>query len=233
MPHPLEASNVSCARGEGAQASRVVEASARFEPGTLNLLHGPKGSGRNLFLRLLGLIEAPDQGEIAVLGKSTRGWSEAERSEVRSRHFGFVFESPFLLPSFNVVENIAMPYFKLTGATPEAAREQTAKVLEFVGLGELAGQGVEVLGPEQQWRVSLARALVTEPMALFVEGIDSVLRDDALIVFLELLAAARQLFGCAVFATASSRELAAFFGRAIEFSQGRMVRDEVPGGFAP
>ncbi len=210
--------------------SQVLEATAAFERATLNLIFGNKGSGKNLLLRLLGLMEKPDRGEIVLLGKSTRDWPDTERTEVRSRHFGFVFESPFLLPSFNVVENIAMPLFKLTGATPETAREHTTRVLEFAGLQHCSEASVEALPLWAQLRVSLARALITEPMALFVENLDTALRDDELINFLELLAAARRVFGCCIVVTAACRDLAAFGNRALEIEEGRIVRDWTPGG---
>src|SRR5690606_28508154 len=144
---------------------------------------------------------------IRLLGKSTCGWSEADRTDVRSRHLGFVFESPFLLPAFNVVENVAMPYFKPTGAEPEQARKQTDEALRFTGLEAEANTPVESLSLEAQWRASLARALVNTPMVLFVENVDHTLRDDALIRFLELLSAARRLSNCCVIATATAPDL--------------------------
>ena len=230
MPAPLALCEASCSRAVGAEMSQVVKASVALERATLNLVLGAPGSGKNLLLRLLGLMEKPDRGELFVLGKPTRDWPDAERTEVRSRHFGFVFESPFLLPSFNVVENIAMPLFKLTGATPESAREETQRVLDFTGLQALSETAVERLSLAVQLRVSLARALVTKPMALFVENVDAVLRDDDLICFFELLGAARRVFDCCIVATAAGRELVAFGSRAIEMEQGGIVRDWIPGG---
>ncbi len=227
---PLAAFQASCSRDAGAGMAQIFNATASFEKESFNLLFGRLGSGKNLLLRLLALMERPDRGEIAVLGKPTRQWSDAERTEVRSRHFGFVFESPFLLPSFNVVENIAMPLFKLTGATPESARERTQRVLEFTGLHPFAEAAVEPLPLSAQLRVSLARALITEPLALFIENLDAELRDGELIAFLELLGAARRAFGCCIIATAACRDLAAFGSRALEVEQGRIVRDWTPGG---
>jgi predicted ABC-type transport system involved in lysophospholipase L1 biosynthesis ATPase subunit len=229
-PTALAAHDASCSRADGGDMVQVLGASVAFEPTSLNLIFGNKESGKNLLLRMLGLMEKPDRGEIVVFGKPTRDWPDAERTEVRSRHFGFVFESPFLLPSFNVVENIAMPLFKLTGATPESAREQTSRVLTFTGLQQCAEASVETLPPWAQLRVSLARALITSPMALFIENLDSILRDDELVHFLELLAAVRRDFGCCIIATAACRDLAAFGGRALELSEGRIVRDWIPGG---
>ncbi len=230
MNFPLEARNVNCSRAIGAETTQLLDATVAFEPATLNILFGAKGCGKNLLLRLLGLIERPDRGEVLILGKTTQAWTEEQCTEVRSKHFGFVFEAPFLLPSFNVIENIAMPLFKLMGVPPEEAREHTTRVLDFVGMAHCAEAATETLPLWAQLRVSLARALVTTPVALFVENLDVALSDDELISFLELLATARRVFGCTVLVTATSRDLAPFGGRALEFAEGRIVRDWNPGG---
>ena len=226
----LLARDVSCSRTFGCETERLADVTLGFEPATLHLLFGGSGSGRNLLLRLLGLIARPDAGEILVTGESTRDWTDDQCNALRSRYFGFVFEAPLLLPSFNVVENIAMPFFKLTEATPEQAREETRRVLEHVGMAEYADASVEALPVWAQQRVALARALITHPQALFVENIDSLARDGDLIALLELLAHTRRSLGCCIIATAASRDLIHFANRAVELAEGRVVRDWRPGG---
>ena len=226
----LLARNVSCSRSVGGETERLVDVTLGFEPATLHLLFGGPGSGRNLLLRMLGLIERPDSGEILVTGESTRDWTEDQCNTLRSRYFGFVFEAPLLLPSFNVVENIAMPFFKLTEATPEQAREETRRVLDHVGMTDYADWAVEALPVWAQQRVALARALITHPQALFVENVDSLARDGDLIALLELLSFTRRSLGCCIIATAASRDLIHFANRAVELAGGSVVRDWHPGG---
>ena len=226
----LLARNVSDSRmpeGEPEQLDRVT---LGFEAASLNLLFGPAGCGRNLLLRLLGLRERPAGGEILLNGESTRDWTEAQCTEVRSRHFGFVFEAPLLIPTFNVAENIATPFFKITEATPQQAREETHRVLDHVGMADYADAAVESLPLWAQQRVSLARALVMHPQALFVENIDSLSRDGDLIALLELLAATQRSLGCCIIITAASRDLIHFCTRAVEMAAGRVVRDWHPRG---
>lgn len=229
MEFPLAAHNVSCSRVLGAGPTQIVNVTTAFEPATLNLLLGASGSGKNLLLRMLALLEAPDQGEIVLSGKSTRDWTLPQRADARSRNFGFVFEAPFLLPSFNVIENIAMPLFKLTGVPPEEAREHTNRVLDFVGMSDCAECSTEQLPIWAQLRISLARALVIQPLVLFVENLDTVLHGEELIPFLELLAAARRIFGCCVLVTAADPKLASFCNRALEFNAGQVTQDWNPG----
>lgn len=226
----LQACNVSCTRNCGSETEMLDGVTLGFEPASLHLLFGGPGSGRNLLLRLLGLIERPDSGEIVVTGTSTRNWTEAQCTEMRSRHFGFVFEAPLLLPSFNVAENIAMPFFKLTQATPEQAREETHRVLAHVGMADYADAAVEALPLWAQQRVAIARALMMHPQAVFVENLDTLARDGDLIALLDLLSATRRTLGCCVIATAASRDLIHFCNRAVEMAEGRVVRDWHPGG---
>jgi ABC-type lipoprotein export system ATPase subunit len=231
MDFPLAARNVSSARVIAGAPKKVAELTLALDPSSVNIVFGKAGCGKNLLLRLLGLMETVDEGEILIQGHETASWSNEERTELRSRHFGYVFESPFLLPSFNAVENVAMPLFKMTGINPEDAKEQTGKVLRFTGIEDAAEVPVEQLPLWVQMRIALARALVNDPLALFVENIDSTLKDDHLITFLELLMAARRVFNCTILVTGASTDLACFGNRAMEMAEGRIVRDWSPGGF--
>ena len=230
MDSILSASNVCCSRTVAGQAVHVHELTVGFQPGTLNIVFGPVEGGRNLLLRLLALMERPDEGEIFLQGESTQDWTEEQRTDIRSRKFGFVFEAPFLLPSFTVLENIAMPLFKLTGAPPEEAREQMDRILGFVGLSDFASSAPTELPLWAQLRVALARALVTRPVALLVKNLDSMLRDDELISFLELLAGVRRTFGSCVLVSAHHSDLSSFGDRALEMAKGRIVHEWKPGG---
>jgi len=226
----LLARNVSFNRRTDTATEQLVDITLGFEPASLNLLYGGPGSGRNLLLRILGLIDRPDTGEVLVTGESTRDWTDTQCTAMRSQHFGFIFEAPLLLPSFNVAENLAMPLFKLTEATPAQAREETHRVLDHVGMADYADAAIESLPLWAQQRVALARALIGHPQALFVENIDCLSRDGDLISLLDLLATTRRSLGCCIIATAASRDLVHFATRAVEMAEGRVVRDWHPGG---
>lgn len=229
----ISAIHVSGSRHAGLATETLHDVTLGFEPASLNILYGPPCSGGNLLMRYLGLMERPEAGEVLVSGQPTRAWTDAECIEARSRRFGFVFEAPLLLPSFNVAENIAMPFFKLTQATPEQAREATRRALEHVGLADVADVPVESLPLWAQQRAAIARALVMKPQALFVENIDVLSRDNELIELLELLSATRRAMGCCIVVTASHGDVAHFGSRAVEMAGGCMVRDWRPGGLLP
>ncbi len=176
---------------------------ATFAPGRFHVLRGPAGCGKDLLLRWLGLLQAPEAGEVLVEGSATRVLSEDARAELRTQRFGFVFAAPFLLATFTVIENVAMPLFKVSQVTPEEARRRTEALLAFVGLADAAELPVEELSPRAQYQVAVARGLVNEPSFLMVENLDGTLAGEELHAFVELLHRVGERFGTTIVATAS------------------------------
>lgn len=225
----LAASGLCASRGE----VRVSEASLAFDPGAICAFSGGEGSGHHLLLRLLGLMERPDSGVLCLQGAPTGDWSETKRAEARNLHYGYLFASPFLLPAFNVVENVAMPYFKLRQAAPEEARGPTKEVLDLTGLTALAEASIEELSPALQHRVALARALVCAPGIVVIEKVDSLLQNADLIAFMELLGQVRDRLGPLILLSTDTPALAGFADRIVELRGGRIVDDRTPKRFFP
>src|ERR1700722_13063538 len=98
----LEARSVSCSKAPANEPlARLQKVSLSIHEKTLNLLSGDEMSGRGLLLRLLGLLDAPDEGEIYFHGEGTSGLAGEARAEIRNQRYGFLFAQPFLLPSFS------------------------------------------------------------------------------------------------------------------------------------
>lgn len=198
-PSALEVRDLHCQR----DAVSLGVRHARFASGSFTLLCGAVDSGHDLLLRLLGLLELPEVGEVFVEGEATRELADDARLRLREQRLGFVFTAPFLLPAFTVIENIAMPLFKVSDVEPPEARRRSEALLGFAGLSEIAEAPCTDLLPLDQHRVSLARALVNEPAAVLVEGLDSALPPEDLRVFSALLRKAAAHFQIAIVATAS------------------------------
>jgi ABC-type lipoprotein export system ATPase subunit len=176
---------------------------ATFARGAFHVLIGATDSGHELLLRLLGLLEPPVRGEILLDGEALPTLDADACLKVRERRLGYVFSSPFLLSAFSVIENVAMPLFKVSSLEIDDARERSDIVMGFAGLCELSQTPCSELPAFAQHRVSLARALVNHPAVLFVESLDATLADEDLRLFSILLRQAAIQFDVAVIASAS------------------------------
>lgn len=172
-PCSIDLRTVTCRQGVGNAAREIVAVSVHFFPGLFHVIEGDAASGKDLLLRAAGLLERPEAGEIFVDGRETGGLSEEHRAELRSRRVSFIFASPFLLPAFTLIENVAMPLFKATGASPSTARVLSEDLLAMVGLGGREQEFAGNLAPFEQHCAALARALSTEPGALLVESLEA------------------------------------------------------------
>ncbi len=145
--------------------------SIAFARGTFSLLTGADGGGKNRLLRLLGLLEMPASGEVFFDGRATSALADSEREQLRNTRFGYLFSSPFLLPSLSVVENVAMPLFRISHSEPDEARVRTSELLEFTHLADHSIARVGDLSPAEQQRTALARALANRPALLIAEAV--------------------------------------------------------------
>lgn len=139
-----------------------------LEAGQMVAVVGESGSGKSTLLHLLGALDKASSGEIYFEGRALSRLSEAERSQLRNRDIGFVWQMHCLLPEFTARENVMMPLL-INGQNPDEAVARANHLLEQVGLTDRGGhRSGELSGGEQQ-RVSLARALACGPKLLLAD----------------------------------------------------------------
>ncbi len=222
MIRQLETRALSCSHnGVGLHDLSLV-----FGPASFNLLTGPEDSGKELLLRLLGLLERPCSGEIFVQGAPTSSLDEPARAQLRNLQFGYLFSAPFLLPSLSILENVAMPLFRISNLDPMQAHKRMDELLDFVGMTGREQEGVELLTPRDQQRVALARGLANGPSVLFIENLDAQADGAELHEFAALLRRAAASWQTTVIATAS-RPTGVPGDRIIELVNGRAHHDSM------
>jgi lipoprotein-releasing system ATP-binding protein len=153
-------------RGTGLELFRGL--GFRVMPGELVAIVGESGAGKSSLLHLLAALDKPTEGEVWVGTRRLSGLPEREAAEFRNREIGYVWQFHYLMPEFTAEENVAMPLLA-RGVSRGTAIEKARGWLAEVGLAErFAHRSGELSGGEQQ-RVSLARALVTEPKVLLAD----------------------------------------------------------------
>src|SRR3954453_6843776 len=130
---------------------------------------GPSGSGKSSLLYLLGLLDAPTEGEVIICGQPTSKLSETERADVRLTKCGFVFQFHFLLPEFTSLDNVLLP-MRAAGLMSEPdMRERGLALLGSLGLEEHAHKRPSQLSGGQRQGVAIARALSNRPEIIIAD----------------------------------------------------------------
>ena len=186
------------------------------------------GAGADALLRILGLLDRAETGEVWLDGQPTNTLDDAARLELRNRAFGYLFAEPFVLDSFTVAENVAMPLFKISGYEIEPARIRTAQMLEFTGLLAASDLSVAELPLHDHYRIALARALAVEPRLLIAEQAGLHIPAAEFGNFASLLRRVPEALGITVIATSPAGAGLFHPDREIRLDQGTVAADTRP-----
>ena len=129
---------------------------------------GPSGCGKSTLLAILGLLDSPTEGNYSLNGQPVSGLKPSERSRIRNREIGFVFQAFNLIGDLTVYENVELP-LTYRGMASGERKEKVQAVLERVGMAHRSKHYPVQLSGGQQQRVAVARALVGDPMILLAD----------------------------------------------------------------
>lgn len=163
----IEANGLSKIYGEGeSRVTALDRATFQIMPGDFISITGPSGSGKSTLLHLLSGLDQPTSGRLTYNGQDIYSLSDRERSALRRRSIGFVFQQFHLLPVLTARENILMPLLLDKKQPDEAYLEQLTQLL---GIGSRLTHLPHELSGGQQQRVAIARALIAQPDVIFAD----------------------------------------------------------------
>jgi len=155
--------------------------------GDFLVITGPSGSGKSTLLQILSTLDTPDAGEVLYQGQPLSSLSASELALLRNTSFGFVFQTPHLLPHRTVLENVALPFRYGPRETGERIRAACMRMLEYVGMADFSNRLPTSLSGGEMQRVVFARALVREPTVIFADEPTGSLDEDNANRLLDLL----------------------------------------------
>lgn len=164
----LEATDIRRTFVRGDVANPVLHgASLTVRAGEFVTIMGPSGSGKSTLLYCLCGMDVVDSGEVRLGDVRLAELSEEERTELRGRRMGFVFQDANLIDALTVLDNILLPSSLQGTAEPDVLRARALELMELTGIAGLEGRAVSEVSGGQRQRVSLCRALLGDPGLLF------------------------------------------------------------------
>ncbi len=165
----VETQNLTKIYGEGEVAVHALRGvDLRLEQGEFVSMAGPSGSGKSTLLNIIGALDRPTSGRVAVDGVDLSSLSDTELSRLRRERIGFVFQSYNLIPVLTALEN-AEYVLMLQGVPPAQRHERVRELLRDVGLDGMENRRPSELSGGQQQRVAIARAIASEPALVLAD----------------------------------------------------------------
>lgn len=221
----LQAQGVSQVFQEGLLATPVLhDINFSLHAGERLAIVGASGSGKSTLLHLLAGLAQPSEGEVLLQGQAFASLSEAQRSQLRNQHLGFVYQFHYLLAELTALENVMLP-LRIARVPAKQAQHKAQELLAAVGLAARADHKPSELSGGERQRVAIARALITEPACILADeptgNLDSKSAEQVLALMLNL----NEQFNTALLVVTHDLQLAKQLGNKIELVDGQMLRD--------
>ncbi|MEM1364889.1 MAG: ABC transporter ATP-binding protein [Pseudomonadota bacterium] len=193
-----------------------------LQPGEMVGLVAPSGAGKSTLLHTTGLLERPDGGEVLIGGDACGKLDDRQRTRMRRKSIGFIYQFHHLLPEFSAMENIVIPQMFL-GVDQTDAEKRANDLLEFLGIAERGGhRPAELSGGEQQ-RVAIARSIANGPRLLLADEPTGNLDPSTSDRVFEALQGLVRTSGVAAFIATHNHELAARMDRVVTLRDGKIM----------
>jgi len=189
-------------------------------------LMGPSGSGKSTLLNLIGGLDRPTQGVVAIAGDNVAELSDRELAAWRARHVGFVFQLYNLMPTLTAERNVELPLL-LTNLSKAERKKHVETALTIVGLGHRMKHYPRTLSGGEQQRVGIARAIVTDPTLLLCDEPTGDLDRKSGDEILDLLQALNREHGKTIIMVTHAPHASARASRTVHLDKGKLSNEPV------
>jgi putative ABC transport system ATP-binding protein len=197
------------------------------EEGEFVAIMGPSGSGKSTLLHLLGGLDKPDQGEITLASQRLSVMNDTQVTHIRRHHIGFVFQFFNLLPTLTAEDNIMLPLM-IDGKDLRKYKDRLERLLNLVGLEDRRKHKPDQLSGGEQQRVSIARALITDPKIVLADEPTGNLDSRTGQVIMSLLRKSCDEFGQTIVMVTHDPKAAAYADRVVFLKDGLIVKEYSP-----
>jgi len=205
------------------QVHALRGASLDLHRGEFTALVGPSGSGKSTMLNMAGCIDQPDRGSVMLEGRDVSHLSDDDRSRLRNRKIGFIFQSFNLVPVLTVYENVELPLLIASGTAASERHDRIMQAIEDVELRDFARQLPDKLSGGQRQRVAIARALVTSPLLVLADEPTANLDSGTTQRIVDLMLRLNESRGVTFFFSTHDEKLISRVARIVHISDGTIV----------
>jgi len=225
LEHSLAVENASVSFGSGSTRVRALtDVSLKFATSTVTLVMGPSGSGKTTLLSLLGCLMTPDSGSVFIQGTNTGLCTAEEKSALRRREIGFVFQAFRLFHSLSAIENVIIKS-DIAGAGRKHSRKIALDLLASLGLDDKLHLKPDQLSGGEKQRVAIARALISNPNILLADEPTAALDSKAGRQICEILRRLAEDGKHTVVIVSHDPRWASFADRTVVLEDGRVMQE--------
>jgi putative ABC transport system ATP-binding protein len=207
------------------EVEALADLSLTVRQGELVAVMGPSGSGKTTLLNTLSGLDDIDGGRVLIAGQDLFAMSDAKRTAHRARSMGFIFQAFNLIPVFTAAENVELPLL-LGGTGAREARRRAVQMLERVGLGHRVGHRPNELSGGEQQRVTVARALASQPAVVWADEPTGNLDTQMATQVVDLLHELNRQDGQTIVLVTHDPGIGSSAGRLLRMRDGRLVGDQ-------
>jgi len=195
--------------------------------GGITSIVGQSGSGKSTLMNIIGALDTPTSGQVKIDGNDISKMKRSDLAQLRNQTIGFVFQFHYLLPEFNVQENVLLPKYLSAGKATKKDQDRAKELLNLVGLSDrINSKSTQISGGQQQ-RTAIARALMNQPDIILADEPTGNLDSDTSAMIFKLFCRINQEFKTTFIIITHDDGIAQEANNIVEIKDGLIVRNEL------